>query len=52
MWQDRARRTMASNEVAALLDQLTDLRQQLQNQVVKETIAMKERNRVANHQRK
>ncbi|XP_038637949.1 lysine-specific demethylase 5C-like isoform X1 [Scyliorhinus canicula] len=52
MWQDRARRTMASKEVAALLDRLMDLRQELQNQVVKETIAMKDRNRVANHQRK
>ncbi|XP_078063186.1 lysine-specific demethylase 5C-like [Mustelus asterias] len=52
MWQDRARRAMATKEVAALLDRLTELRQQLQNQVVKDTIAMKERSRLGNHQRK
>ncbi|XP_041035523.1 lysine-specific demethylase 5C isoform X2 [Carcharodon carcharias] len=52
MWQDRARRAMATKEVAALLERLAELRQQLQNQVVKDTIAMKERSRVGNHQKK
>ncbi|XP_067880255.1 lysine-specific demethylase 5C isoform X2 [Heterodontus francisci] len=48
MWQDRARRSLATKEVAALLERLTDIRQRLQNQMVTETIAQKERN----HQKK
>ncbi|GCC45202.1 hypothetical protein chiPu_0029435, partial [Chiloscyllium punctatum] len=52
LWQDRARRAMASKEVTTLLDQLTELRQQLHNQMVKDTIALKERSRTGHHHRK
>ncbi|XP_059499981.1 lysine-specific demethylase 5C, partial [Stegostoma tigrinum] len=52
LWQDRARRSMASKEVTALLDQLTELRQQLHNQMVKDTIALKERSRTVRHHSK
>ncbi|XP_006002433.1 lysine-specific demethylase 5C isoform X2 [Latimeria chalumnae] len=41
-WQDRARQALASKEVAAVLEKLSELRQRLQAEVTKEMIALKE----------
>ncbi|XP_043916445.1 lysine-specific demethylase 5C isoform X2 [Protopterus annectens] len=44
-WQDRARQALAVDEVTVLLEKLNELGQQLQNEVTKELVVLKESTR-------